>query len=234
MRPIVLIGHDEWETFGVAPAALAEADTPFIRHLSHTGAELPNLADVSGVVVYGGVMNVDMVDEYPFLGDERTFVRKAVDAGIPYLGTCLGAQMLARALDHPVYQAGVREFGFHPLHPTRAAGSDPLLSVFAEGDQVFHWHEDTFELPEEATLLATGDHVKTQAFRYGEVAWGLQFHVEVDRAEIDMWLEVAGATEVEAWGKTTDQIVHETDRFIESHEERGREVFRRFARLARG
>jgi GMP synthase-like glutamine amidotransferase len=178
-------------------------------------------------------MNVDMSDRYPFLSDERTFIREAVDAHVPYLGICLGAQMLARALDHPVYPSGVREIGFNALHPTAAAADDELLSVFGDGDMVFHWHEDTFELPEGATLLATGDDVPLQAFGYGPAAWGLQFHFEVDRAEVELWLETAGEDEIRAWGKTTQQIQAETDRYIEDHEERAREVFRRFAKIVR-
>ena len=233
MRPVILIGHADWETFGVAPSALRDAGVPRIEHRAYTGAELPDLAEVSGIVLYGGVMNVDMSDRYPFLSDERTFIREAVDAHVPYLGICLGAQMLARALDHPVYPSGVREIGFNALHPTAAAADDELLSVFGDGDMVFHWHEDTFELPEGATLLATGDDVPLQAFGYGPAAWGLQFHFEVDRAEVELWLETAGEDEIRAWGKTTQQIQAETDRYIEDHEERAREVFRRFAKIIR-
>ena len=207
--------------------------SPFIQHLAHTGAELPDLSEISAIVLYGGEMNVDMIDRFPFLSDERIYVRKAVDAGLPYLGICLGAQMLARALDHDVYPAGIREFGFNALHPTAAAADDELLSVFRDGDMVFHWHEDTFELPDGATLLATGDEVHLQAFAYGSTAWGLQFHFDADRAEIELWLETAGEDEVRAWGKTTEQILDETNRYIEGHEVRARELLRRFADVAR-
>ena len=228
MKPVLLIGHDDWETFGVAPGTLEEDGVPWIGFLSHTGRPLPDLSEISGLVIYGGVMNVDMTRQYPFLEAEREHVRAAVDAGVPYLGICLGGQMLARALDHAVYSAGVREIGFNALRPTPAAADDPLFSVFADGDPVFHWHEDTFELPEGATLLATGDEVKTQAFRYGERAWGTQFHFEVDRAEIDLWLKTAGDDEVLAWGKTSNEIRGEADRLIDGHEARARSLFGRF------
>lgn len=228
MRPVLLIGHADWETFGVVPGTLDAEGLPWIEHLAHTGAALPELSEVSGVVVYGGIMNVDMTDEYPFLETEREYVRAALGAGVPYLGICLGGQMLARALDHPVYSAGVREIGFNALHPTPEASEDALLSVFKDGDVVFHWHEDTFDLPEGATLLATGDLVQTQAFRYGDAAWGTQFHLEVDRAEIDLWLKTAGDDGVRAWGKTREELEAETDRFIDGHEERARALFGRF------
>ena len=206
MRPVLLVGHADWETFGVVPGTLDAEGLPWIEHLAHTGAVLPELSEVSGVVVYGGIMNVDMTDEYPFLETEREYVRAALTAGVPYLGICLGGQMLARALDHSVYSAGVREIGFNALHPTPEASEDPLISVFDDGDVVFHWHEDTFDLPEDATLLATGDIVRTQAFRYGDRAWGTQFHLEVDRAEIDLWLKTAGDEGVREWGTTREEL----------------------------
>jgi GMP synthase (glutamine-hydrolysing) len=233
MRRVLLIGHDPNETFGVAPATLEAFGTEWIEHRPGADAELPHPAEVCGVVLYGGAMNVDMTDRYPFLADELALIRSAIEAGIPYLGICLGAQMLARALDHPVFPAGIREFGFNALHPTPDAADDPLLSVFEDGSQVFHWHEDTFDLPEGATLLATGDDVPMQAFRYGDSAWGLQFHFEVDRAEIELWLEAAGEQECLAWGKSPREILDETERFIEDHERRARELFRRFWEIAR-
>ncbi len=233
MRPVLLIGHEEWETFGTAPRTLEAAGLPWREHLAYLGAVLPPLEEISGIVLFGGVMNVDRIDEHPFLAEERAYVRAAIDAGVPYLGICLGAQMLARALDHPVYPAGVREIGFHVLHPEPAAGHDPLLSVFRDGDRVFHWHQDTFELPEGATLLATGDTIRMQAFRYRTAAWGVQFHVEVDSDEIDLWLKIAGDDVVREWGSTTERIEEETDRFVQEHERRAAELFGRFWELVR-
>src|SRR4029450_3351254 len=137
MRPVLLVGHADWETFGVVPGTLDAEGLPWIEHLAHTGAVLPELSEVSGIVVYGGIMNVDETDEYPFLGTEREDGGAALGAGVPYLVLCLGGQMLARALGHPVYSAGVRVIGFNALHPTRDAADDPLMAVFSAGDGVF-------------------------------------------------------------------------------------------------
>lgn len=232
VEPVLLIGHDPDETFGIAPSALERGGFGVIEYRAGID-QLPALEQVSSIVMFGGEMNVDMTDRYPFLADERRLVRAAVDRGIPYLGICLGAQMLARALDHGVYPAGVREIGFNAIHPAAEAERDRLLSLFEDGDMVFHWHEDTFELPEGAVLLATGDHVPMQAFRVGERAWGVQFHFEVDRPEVERWLKSAGEDVLRAWGKTTDQVLAESDRFLSHQEERAREVFRRFAGVVR-
>jgi GMP synthase (glutamine-hydrolysing) len=228
VRPVLLIGHEEYETFGLAPVGLAARGLEVHRHVAPSGAQLPSIDDVSGVVVFGGSMNVDMVDRHPFLLHERRFVRGAVDAGVPLLGICLGAQMLARAMDRRVYPAGVRELSFNVLHLTPDAARDPLMSVFREGDMVFHWHEDTFELPEGATILGTGDEVHLQAFRIGELAWGTQFHFEVDRPELELWLDLAGEDVVRAWGKTSAQVLEESDRLHATQERRALEVFGRF------
>jgi GMP synthase-like glutamine amidotransferase len=98
---------------------------------------------------------------------------------------------------------------------------------------VFHWHEDTFELPDGSTILATGDEVHLQAFRIGELAWGTQFHFEVDRPELEYWLGLAGEDGVRAWGKTSAEVLAEADRHMASQESRAREVFRRFAEIVR-
>ena len=233
MRPVALIGHADWETFGVAPASLEAAGLPWIEHLAHASDELPSLGEVAAIVVFGGDMNVDMTERYPFLEPERELIAAAVETAVPVLGICLGGQMLARALDHPVYPAGIREIGFKPLYPTVEARDDPLFSVFDDGDTVFHWHQDTFDLPEDAMLLATGDEVPTQAFRYGDAAWGTQFHFEVDRAELDLWLKTAGEDGVEAWGSSVERIRAEADRELERHEARARELFRRFWGIVR-
>jgi GMP synthase (glutamine-hydrolysing) len=233
--PVLLVGHDADETFGLAPAVLAEAGLEVRTHDSAgLGPPEVDLGALGGLVVFGGVMNVDETDAHPFLAVERELVARAVDRGLPFLGICLGAQMLARALGVPVYRAPVREIGFSALHPTEAAAEDPLLSVFRDGDPVFHWHEDTFDLPEGATLLATGDRVEVQAFRAGARAWGIQFHVEVDRPEFDLWLDVAGPEGLARWGATAEELRAQADRHLPVQEERARELFRRFARVVRG
>lgn len=233
MDPVLLIGHDPSETFGVALTALAATGVPVEEQRAGTDDALPTIQEISGLIMFGGAMNVDMTDAHPYLAEERRFVREVVANGIPFLGICLGAQMLARAHDGRVFPAGIREFGFNPLRPTPEATDDLLLSAFTDGDMVFHWHEDTFQLPNGSVLLARGDDVPMQAFRIGEHAWGLQFHIEVDRPEVDLWLKSAGAHGVRSWGKTTEQVVEELDLYLAAQEGKAREVFRRFANVVR-
>jgi len=235
VKPLLLVRNDGFETYGVAVPSLRSAGAELLLVDAFEGQPLPELSEVAGVVMLGGTVNADQVDRYPFLLEDRTLTREAVEAGVPYLGVCLGAQILARALDRPVMKAARREVGFQPVHPTEAASDDALLSGFTDGDRVFQWHEDTFDLPEGATLLATDDDVPHQAFRVGDLAWGIQFHFEVDGAELEAWLDEADSLmDLEAtWGKSSEDIRLEAKEHMAAHEERGREVFRRFADVVR-
>ncbi|MDP9330277.1 MAG: type 1 glutamine amidotransferase [Actinomycetota bacterium] len=235
MKPILLVRNDPVETFGLAVRSLEGAGATVIElDAADPSAERPVLADLSGVVMHGGTMNVDEIDEHPFLKGDRDLARECVARAFPYLGICLGAQILARAMDMPVFRAPVKEVGFEPVRPAAAAAADPLLSVYGDGDPVFQWHQDTMDLPAGAELLASGDRVPIQAYRVGNAAWGIQFHFEVDAAELEYWLEEASAAMdiEEVWGKSADAIRQEATRSLVRHEEQGGDVFARFARFA--
>jgi GMP synthase (glutamine-hydrolysing) len=237
MKPVLLIRNDRYESFGVAPGALAWVGADLLTaNATDAAVELPDLDDVAGVVTFGGTINVDQVHEYPHLALVRDYTARSVERGVPYLGICLGSQILARACGVEVVRGPVREVGFEPVRPTPAAADDPLLSVLEAEERVLQWHEDTHELPEGATLLATGDAIPLQAYRVGDLAWGVQFHLEVDALEFGWWLEVADA-EVDlaaAWGKTADAMRAEAATHMPRQEARGREIFARFAEVARG
>jgi GMP synthase (glutamine-hydrolysing) len=230
MRPILFVRADEVETFGIGPDAVAEAGAQ-IRIWDAIGGEpSPSLDDVAGVVQFGSSFNVEHADEQPFLHAIRETTLEAHAHGTPYLGICLGAQTLAWSLGAEVMKSPVREIGYLPVRPTSAAAGDPVLGHLVDGDREFQWHMDTFDLPAGATLLAGGDDVANQAYRVGETTWATQFHFEVNRAEIETWLRDIGDM-IEGWGKTPPEILAEADRWQTAHEERGAEVFRRFAKV---
>ncbi|MEO6797424.1 MAG: type 1 glutamine amidotransferase [Candidatus Dormibacter sp.] len=231
MKPVLCIRNDRDDSLGISAAVFAEAGLPVQRlDAFERGASWPDLAAIGGLMVFGGEMNVDESDRYPFLPTQRQLLRRAVEAGVPVLGVCLGAQLLARALDTTVYHSPVRELGFTPVTITKAGSQDPLVSCFKSGDRVFQWHEDTFELPKGATMLATGDEVTTQAFRFGSSAWGVQFHFEVDRAGVEAWLRVAEPGLERGWQRNADQIRGELDLYLEAQQARSRRLLSAFAR----
>src|SRR3977135_378655 len=147
MRPVVCVRNDRGDTRGSAAAVLAEAGVSLTR-LDAFGADVrwPELEEIGGLIVFGGEMNVDEGDQHPYLLTERELRRRAVDAGVPVLGICLGVQMLARAFDARFYRAPVRELGFKRVRLTELGEGDPLLRAFQSGDRGFQWHEETFDL----------------------------------------------------------------------------------------
>ena len=234
MEPLLLVRNDEVETFGVAPRSLEGAGVP-VRIWDAIGGEpRPEIDEVSGIVVFGSTYNIEHAGGQPFIGRVGDLCRAAVGHSTPLLGVCFGAQLLAWALGRPVLKAPVREVGFEPIHPTDHARHDRLLSHYVEGDRTFQWHMDTYDLPADATLLAAGDTVTNQAYRVGDVAWGVQFHLEIDAAELELWVTAYQAEgDLEAdWGKSPAQVRSEAATFLSSHEAKGAEVFRRFAELA--
>jgi GMP synthase (glutamine-hydrolysing) len=236
MTRILFVRCDASETFGVAPTAVRTGGGAFAVWNALGDDPRPPLDGVDGVVVFGSTFNVGHADEQPFIKETADLIGESLDRRIPFLGVCFGGQLLAWALDAQVGEGPVREIGFEPIRPTREAARDPLFSHFEDGDVAFQWHGDAFDLPAGATLLATGDSVRNQAFRIGDLAWGTQFHLEVNGAELDFWLnEFAKEGDLRSdWGKTEEEVRREADRYMADHEVRGREVFDRFTRIAAG
>lgn len=222
------------ETFGVAMGAFGDAGASILTWDAIGDGERPDLSRVSAVVMFGSSYNVDETDRYPFLGHIRELTKEVVDRGVPYLGICLGAQVLARALGKSVPQSPTREIGFEPITMTPDAAGDRLLGHYVTGDRVFQWHNDTFELPDGASVLATGEHVPLEACRVNDVTWATQFHFEIDADEIDSWLQSEDPAALEReWGKSPEAIRTEAGEDLAAHQIKGRELFRRFAQVAK-
>jgi len=137
---------------------------------------LPSLDGLDLLVVMGGPMSVNDTAEFPWLVEEKAFIREVIASGRPVLGVCLGAQLIASALGARVYQNGEKEIGWHPIQGT--APSDAAFFGFPLSAQVFHWHGETFDLPSDAMRLASSEACENQAFQIGSSVIGLQFHLE--------------------------------------------------------
>ena len=152
------------------------------------GTPPPQPLDAYGaVLVFGGAMHADQDDRHPWLREENLFLQRLLAQRIPTLGICLGAQLLAKAAHAPVRPAPEPEIGWVEVELTEAAADDPLFSRLPERFDAFQWHYYTYGVPAGGDELARS-RVCTQAFRLGSAAWGVQFHPEVSRAEIDRWL----------------------------------------------
>ena len=144
-------------------------------------------AEFCGVIPLGGAMSVLDADRLPYLHVEKLLLRSAVERAVPVLGICLGGQLLASALGAVVRASAQPEVGWLDVRPTPAAAADAVLGHLSRPTPIYQWHVDVFDLPRGAVRLAESDLSPNQAFRVGELAWGLQFHPEVDLETFDLW-----------------------------------------------
>jgi len=188
-RPILLVVHQQFSTPGRVGQALAEMGLELDIRRSGCGEPLPErLDDHAGVVVFGGPMSAND-DHLPFIRRELDFIPKVLDSGAPYLGICLGGQLLARALGAQVgpHPEGWHEIGFYDLEPL-----PPGQDLFRAQSTFFQWHGEGFDLPAGAELMARSRYFPNQCFRYGRSAFGLQFHPEMTEEMVLLWGRKAG------------------------------------------
>ncbi|MGO8957515.1 MAG: type 1 glutamine amidotransferase [Streptosporangiaceae bacterium] len=154
------------------------------------GDALPDWREVDLVLAMGGPMGVNDEAEHPWLAAEKDWIAAAVRSGMPYLGVCLGAQLLAASLGAEVRTGARPEVGVLPVLLTPDGRADPVFSGLGEAITALQWHGDTFGIPAGAVRLAQSAAYPNQAFRFGEVAYAVQFHVEVTDWMLELWQHV--------------------------------------------
>jgi GMP synthase (glutamine-hydrolysing) len=196
MKPILVILHQELSTPGRVGRLLVERGFPVDIRRPRFGDALPEtLEEHSGAAIFGGPMSANDTEDY--VRREIDWMEVPLKERAPFFGICLGAQFLARALGARVdfHPEGLIEAGYYPLRPTPTGAA-----LMQWPDHVYHFHREGFDLPKGAELLATGEIFENQAFRYGETAFGVQFHPEVTHQMMCRWttrgahrLELPGA-----------------------------------------
>jgi len=168
--------HVPFEGLGSIEAWLHSANYEITSTQLYESAELPRVEEIDLLIIMGGPMSINDENDYPWLVDEKKFIRSVIESGKPTLGICLGAQLIASAMGGKVYPNSVKEIGWFPIRA--AASSNRAAFTFPEETMVFHWHGETFSLPSEAVQIAESEACKNQAFQIGDSVIGLQFHLE--------------------------------------------------------
>jgi GMP synthase-like glutamine amidotransferase len=176
--------HVPFEGLGSIESWLQRAGYDVTGTMFHVSDALPAPAEVDLLVAMGGPMSVNDEQQHPWLAAEKQFIRAVIELERPVLGVCLGAQLIASACGAAVYPNPVKEIGWLPIQGVvPEAGDDegeeqPATFRFPPFLEVFHWHGETFELPDGAVRLARSNGALNQAFQLGRSVIGLQFHLD--------------------------------------------------------
>lgn len=197
MRKLLVIQHVPLEPLGTLNQQFKDAGFR-IRYINfdRTPNEVVDPARYHGLVVLGGPMAADQVERYPHLTHEKDVIHRAVDLGMPVLGICLGAQLIAAAFGGKTLRRAAPEFGWVEVRPTPDGRKDALIGRFSGSEPVYQWHSDTFTLPHGAAHLAESDLCQYQAFRLYDHVYGFQFHLEADEDLIRRWITAPGHSEL--------------------------------------
>lgn len=213
---------------GHAAEALARAGLHIDERDVRRGAPLPRLDDTDAILSFGGEQSVRDLASSPDLSAEAALLREAAERGMPVLGVCLGAQLLAHALGARVWRMRSRLVAWAEVERLPAGADDALLAGVGPTVRALHWNEDAFELPDGATELLSRAGEGCEAFRFGPRAWGIQFHPEIDADALEGWY-LSGADELREAGLSEAEARAADALHLERQAQTGRAVFGAFA-----
>jgi GMP synthase (glutamine-hydrolysing) len=229
--PVLAVLHNLEHPFtGHAGPALRAAGVELDERRLWHGDPLPALDQVDGILSFGGDQSVRAIAADPLLTAEAELLRDAVERGVPVLGVCLGAQLLAHALGGSVARLPRRLIAWTPIEPLPAAAGDPVLGALPAGAMALHWNEDGFEPPPGAVELLRRPQGTGEGFRFGDRAWGVQFHPEVDPSNLEGWYR-DGYMELPGAGVTEEQARAADARHLPGQRALSEALFGGFARV---
>jgi len=221
---------------------ITDPAVPFVQALEARGFEVETIHPYAGeplpetldgfaaVVAGGGLVDTHQAHEHRWLGHEIELVAQAIATSTPYIGLCLGAQVLTEAAGGTVYRCDPHEVGWHEVELLPAAADDPLFGGLPSRFRTMQWHYYACRPDGAAVELATNT-AALQALRVGECAWGTQFHIEATREMLLGWLDMGG-DELAANGYPRDVYVRSVDDHYDQHAAVGETLATRFAELA--
>ena len=211
MLNFIVLQHLDIESPALIAEVLAADGHQLTTIHCDQGDALPvSMAGIDGVVIMGGPASANDAS----MQQELAWVEAALDRGVPMLGICLGAQVMARAVGARIMPSPVRELGWFPVMPTAESAGDSIFCSMPDALPVFQWHGETFTITDAMHLVATNPQVPAQAFRLANAQYGLQFHIEIDTSIIASWIAY-GASERTALGHEGIALLHkDTARYL--------------------
>ena len=186
MKPVTILRHISCEGPGYLETVLNRHKVDFNIIALDEQQPLPvSTEDMSGLVIMGGSMSVN--DNDSWISQETRLIRQAIDNDLPVLGHCLGGQFIARALDARVVKNPVKEIGWLPVKSTAEKQGSVWPGLFTDAQMVFHWHGETFELPDGASRILSSEHCANQAFIFKDNVYAFQCHIEMTCDMVDEW-----------------------------------------------
>jgi GMP synthase-like glutamine amidotransferase len=182
MSDVLVVQNTRIESSGYL-GELLSSDGFDITSINAKHEIIPN-KKFSLVVILGAPESAN--DDLPYLRAEQQLIKNSVEKNIPVLGICLGSQLIAKTFGAKIYSGPKKEIGFY--NDLKISSNSTFFSGFQNPFTVFHWHGDTFDLPQGALRLASSEHYPNQAFQY-KSAIGLQFHLEVNEEMVNLWLD---------------------------------------------
>jgi len=235
MAKIYVLQHHPVENLGTIADALEAAALAWQYVRVNEGQPVPrDMKGAGGLIVMGGPMGVYQTERYPWLRDEMALINDSIKRNIPVLGICLGAQILAAALGAKVERnSNGKEIGWYPIRLDEAAKEDRLCRDLPKTLTPFHWHGDIFELPSGAVSLASSEKTPCQAFRYGDKAYGIQFHFEVTLDAVAA-MSKAFAKDLDREKIAAEEMITHAAEFTPALEKIAETVFSRWASPIQG
>jgi len=234
-KKILVIQHSDKESLGIIGVQLLDYGIDYSYIKPFYGEDFPiDVNMFSGLIILGGPQSAYQEKEFPYLAKEKDFIKKAIDDDIPILGICLGSQLLAEILGSKVSSGPKMRIGWEPVELSQMFVNNYINEAAIKTTiQPLHWHKDIFELPPEASQIASSKNTTVEGFIWRKNVWGLVFHLEADLTQIEEMANTFKQDLLDA-GISNSKLMKLTHQYLKESNRVGKSVFSSWIQLLDG